>query len=185
VTSKHRTFVYMTLFVLLLLSPARAQAPRESVREVMTFTGTIDRIDRFSRALTIRTDNSLTQTVYVEPSVKLFDQLKSGDKVRVRVQESVIVALRPGAKPTEVTDTTEEARRQTAPGQPDVLQQLKAIVTIESIDISKQLVVYTAGDNRRVARAVADARLLQGLKRGDVIEITYTRDRAVEVERQR
>jgi Cu/Ag efflux protein CusF len=137
-----------------------------------------------SRTLTLRVADGETQTVYVAPEVKLFDELKTGDKVTVRVLESVIMAARPDLKPNVPVDTTAAAKKSGAAGG-DVLQQLKAVVTIDSIDLRTQTVTYKGGNNQRVVRAVDDARLLDGLKAGDVIEITYTRQRAIEVERRR
>ena len=64
-----------------------------------------------------------------------------------------------------------------------MLRQLKATVRIDSVDRRQNVVVYTTGLNLRVTRAVADPRLLDGLKAGDVVEVTYTRERAVDVQR--
>jgi Cu/Ag efflux protein CusF len=175
----------MILPACLLMMPVQAQEPRTTVREVATLAGSVDRVDRFSRALTLRLGDGVTQTVYVAPDLKLFDELKTGDKVTVRVVESVIVAVRPDLKPNVVADTTAEAKKSGAAGRGEVLQQLKAVVTIESLDLRTQMVTYKTSDNRRVVRAVADAHLLEGLKPGDVIEITYTRERAIELERRR
>jgi hypothetical protein len=80
-------------------------------------------------------------------------------------------------------DTTAEARK-ASEGGTDVQQQLKATVTIETVDIPAQVVVYIAGDNRRVMRTVVDPHLLDGLKKGDVVELTYTRERAIELEKR-
>ena len=167
-----------------LATGAGAQEPRTSVREVATVTGTAELIDRFARLLTLRTDQNVTQTVVVAPDIKLFDQLKTGDRVTVRVVEEVIVAVRPGLKPGIPVDTTAEARAAKPSGDTQVQQQLKAVVTIEAIDPRLQTVIYQTGDNRRVIRQVADPRLLDGLKPGDVIEITYTRQRAIELQRR-
>jgi Cu/Ag efflux protein CusF len=185
------TFTIKAAFIMLLSGwfltiPVGAQEPRTSVREVATLAGIVDRTERTSRALTLRVANGVKETVYVAPDVKVFDELKIGDQVTVRVVESVIVAVRPDLKPTVPVDTTAAAKKQSgADGQGDVLQQLKAVVTIESVDLRTQTVTYMGGNNLRVVRAVADAGLLQGLKRGDVIEITYTRARAIEVQRKR
>jgi hypothetical protein len=81
-------------------------------------------------------------------------------------------------------DTTAAAKKAPEAAQGDVLQQLKAVVTIESVDLPMQVIVYKGGDNRRVQRQVRDPRLLDGLKAGDVIEITYTRERAIALQRQ-
>jgi Cu/Ag efflux protein CusF len=167
----------------LVLRPA-AQEPKSSVREVANITGTVERIDRFTRLLTLRMEQNVTQTVSVAPDIKLFDQLKTGDRVTVRVVEEVIVAVRPGLKPTIPIDTTAEARAATPQGDTQVQQQLKAVVTVERIDPRMQTVIYQTGDNRRIIRQVADPQLLEGLKPGDVIEITYTRQRAIELQRR-
>jgi hypothetical protein len=170
----------LTLMVSLraLTAPALAQEPKTVTREVVLGSARVDRIDRFSRSLTLRTKEGLVQTVYVEPELKVFDEVRSGDTVTVRVVESVVVDVRPNARPTVVTDTTDAAKKE-AGGTADVLQQLKATVTVESIDAANQVIVYTMADRRQAMRQVADARLLKGLKQGDVIEVTYTRERAI------
>jgi hypothetical protein len=183
--SRLEAVLVLLLFLLLRTVPGRAQDPKTSIRQFVTLAGTVDRVDRFSRTLTLRSDHDQTQTVYVAPEVKIFDELKTGDKVTVRLIESVIVAVRSDVKPGMLTDTTEAANKTSATGQGEVLQQLKAVVTIEHVDLSTRMVTYKTADNRRLARAVLDAHLLDGLKPGDVIEITYTRERAIGLERQR
>jgi len=172
------------LVILWLLSPTgpgRAQAPNTVTRE-STLTATVDRIERFSRVVTVRSEGNVIQSVYVDPKVTAFDELEVGDVVTVHYIESVIVEVRPDAKPTEVRDSTEEARKA---GNEHVVQQLKAVVTVESVDSQGLFVTYRTHDNRRVVRAVTDKRLLEGVRPGDRIEVTLTRDRAVSIERGR
>jgi len=47
------------------------------------------------------------------------------------------------------------------------------------------VIVYKTADNQHVTRAVVDPHLLDGVKAGDVLEITYTRERAVDLQRAR
>ena len=164
---------------------AQPQQPNTSVRETVTVSGTVERTDRSTRTLTLRTSPNTTQLVTVAPDVKLFDELQSGDKITVRLVESVIAEVRPGAKPSVPVDTTAKATPQDPSQRNEVLQQLKAAVTVESVDRNRNLIVYKTVDNRRVVRAVIDPRLLDGLKPGDVVEITYTRERAVDLQRAR
>ena len=170
--------------VLLTAASAGAQEPRASVRDIGAVTGRVERVDITSRSLTFRTADGISHAVYVGPELAVFRELKAGDNVLVRIVESVIVEARPGAKPTALMDTTAAAKKAPEAAQGDVLQQLKAVVTIESVDLPTQMVVYKGGDNRRVQRQVGDPRLLDGLKAGDVIEITYTRERAIALQRQ-
>jgi hypothetical protein len=165
--------------------PVQAQEPKSAVRESVSVSGTVERIERSTRTLTLRTSPNTTQPVTVEPGVKLFDELKTGDRITVRLIEAVIVAVRPGTKPSLPVDTTATATSRDPSGTSEVLEQVKAAVTIESVDRGLSAVVYRTVDHRRVARIVAEPRLLEGLKPGDVVEITYTRERAVDVQRAR
>jgi len=61
------------------------------------------------------------------------------------------------------------------------MQHLKTVVKIDSVDMATQIITYKTGDNRIVTRQVVDRHLLEGLKRGDTVEITYTRERAMAI----
>jgi len=167
--------------VAMLLWPvgeALAQAPNVVTTET-TVKATVDRIERGIRVVTLRQEGNVLQSVYVDPKVKAFDALKVGDAVTVRYVESVIVQVRPGAGLSDLRDTTEEARKA---GRPDVVEQTKVTVTIEEIDSQGLAVTYRTQDNRKMLRRVNDKRLLEGLRRGDRVEVTMTRERAVSIE---
>jgi Cu/Ag efflux protein CusF len=170
--------------VLLTAASAGVQEPRSSASEVLAVTGRVERVDGFSRSVTIKTGDGAAHTVYVGPELAIFRELKVGDHVLVRIVESIIIEARPGAKTTSLVDTTAAAKKAPEAAQGDVLQQIKAVVTIESVDLPMQMVVYKGADNRQVQRQVRDPRLLDGLHAGDVVEITYTRERAIALERQ-
>ncbi len=169
----------------LLAMPTQSQEPKSTTREFVTVAGTVERIDRASRTLTLRTSPNTTQNIDVASELKLLDELKTGDRITVRLSESVIVAVRPGAKPSVAVDTTASATPRDPSGQNQVLEQLKAAVTVETVDRPAHMIVYKTADSRKVIRTVADPRLLDGLKAGDVIEITYTRERAIDLQRAR
>ena len=168
-----------------LAMSGNSQQSKPTTREFVTVSGTVERVDRSTRTLTLRTASDTTQAIVVAPDVKVFDELKTGDKIAVRLSESIIVAVRPGAKPSLPVNTTPSASSSDPSGKSEVLYQVKATVTIESVDRSQNLVVYKTADNLRLTRVVGEPRLLEGLKAGDVVEITYTRERAVDVQRAR
>jgi Cu/Ag efflux protein CusF len=161
---------------------ASGQAPNAVVTRESTALGTVDRIDRPSRIVTFRRDGNMLQHIYVDPAVAEFDDLKIGDVVTVRYVESVIVQVRPTAKPSAERDTTEEARKA---GGDEVISQAKAVVTIERIDPQGMSVAYRTQDGLQAVRAVSDKALLAGLKPGDRVEVTATRERAVEIRRKK
>ncbi len=161
-------------------APAPAQAPNVVARE-WTVTVSVERIERSQRVVTFRRDGSL-QDVYVDPKVAVFDDLMVGDVVTIRYVESEIVHVRPGAQPSEARDTTEEARK--ADGS-KVIAQTKAVVTIDKIDPATSLVTYRTAYGQQAVRLVTDKRLLEGVKPGDQVEVTLTRERAIDIQRKK
>jgi hypothetical protein len=167
--------------VLTTAAVSARQAPNVATRE-STMKARVESVERSARLLTLRDDVNTTQSIYVDPSVKAFDQLRPGDMVTVRYVESVVVQVRRDAKPREARDTTEEARKA---GKTDVYHQANVVVTVESIDTQGQTLTYRTHDNRKAAHVVFDKKLLEGLRPGDKIEITLTRERAISVQSAR
>jgi hypothetical protein len=160
---------------------ATAQAPNVVTRE-STMTAKVERIERSIRVVTLRTDDNVRQQVYVDPSIAEFNDLKVGDVVTVRYAESVVVQVRNRAKPSDVTDTTEDARKK---GNPQVVQQLTTVVTVEDVDSQGLSITYRTEDGRKMTYAVIDKKLVAGLHRGDKIQVTLTRERAIAINRDR
>jgi hypothetical protein len=53
----------------------------------------------------------------------MFDELRTGDRITVRLSESVIVAVRPGAKPSLPVETTADAASRDASATREVLRR--------------------------------------------------------------
>lgn len=159
----------------------RAQAPNVVTRESVV-TATVDRIERATRVLTVRSAQNVLQTVYVDPALQAFDDLQVGDVVTVRYVESVVVQVRPNATLADPRDTTAEAKKA---GKDDVVEQQRTVVTVDSIDPQGQAMTYRTATGQKVMRVVHDKSLLRGLHPGDRIEVTLTRERAISVEKRR
>ena len=167
-----------------LAAAQSSQLPGASVRESVV-TARLDRVDTWARTVTFKSPDGLVQVVHVPPELSIFDELRAGDLVKVRFRESYIVEVKPGAKLETVTDTTAAARAQRSDPNDQVQQQLTMTVRIDSIEPANGTVVYVTSDNRKVMRTVLDRRLLEGVQPGDVVSITFTRERAVSVEHAR
>jgi hypothetical protein len=163
------------------LSPPPARAQENVVTREDSITATVDRIEKGPRLVTLKTRENVIHTVHVESGLKIFDDLKVGDTVTVRYTESTIVALKPQAKLSPPRDTADEARRA---GQGDVVSQQKAVVTIESFDSQRLFVTFRWENGSRMVRPVQDGRLLEGVKVGDRVEVTMTRERAISITRR-
>jgi hypothetical protein len=170
----------LALFTIAALRGAAAPpgGQNTSTKEV-TVRATVDRIQKSERVVTFRAEGNLFQNIYFDPSVKGFDDLKVGDVVTVRYQQSIVVKVNRNAKPSTARDTTAEAQK----ADPTVMQQVTAVVTVESVDISGHQITYRTADDRKMMQGVEDTKLLEGLRSGDRIEVTLTRAKAVSIEK--
>ena len=162
---------------------AAPQEPRAASQQVFAVSGVVDDVDRAGRMITIKSAGTVQAPIYVGPDLPVFDQLNRGDVVTVRFYDSYIVDVTPGARMTPPTNTTDEAQRTLDRADASVIQQTKLTVTVDAIDIANRVVTYHGFDNRRVMRQVQQPALIEGLKVGDVVTITYTRARAAAIEK--
>ena len=169
--------------VALLVLLALAQEPAGVTRQAFEVSGKVDRVNRGARTITILSGGVASAPIYAGPDLAIFDGLNTGDFVVVRYYDSYIVELTPGKRLTspEFATGTELDELKTDDGR--VLQRTRLTVTIDAIDVPKASVTYHGADNRRVFRVVQDRKLLEGLKVGDVVTITYTRAQAVSIDR--
>src|SRR5262245_25119765 len=131
--------VAAVLFV--FVRSAVAQPPNQSLH-VSTVAVTVETLDPVQRWLVGRTDDGRHMTVVVDPSVSQFDNLRKGDRAVISFIEAVVVKLVPGAKLTNLTDTTATAQAKVVDPLARVQLQLTAVVTIDAVDRTAQTVLY-------------------------------------------
>ena len=167
----------------LLVLLALAQEPASVTTQVFEVSGQVGRVDRSTRTITVLSAGTASAPIYAGPDLAIFDGLKTGDLVVVRYYDSYIVALTPGKKmgPPKILAGAELDALKTDDAR--VLQATRLTVTIDAIDVPAGSVTYHGSDNRRVFRVVQDRKLLDGLKVGDVVTITYARAQAVSIGR--
>jgi hypothetical protein len=169
-----------TLLLVVLVS--QTSVVTQPINEIV---GTVDQIDRSARLVNILSADGLLTAIYAGPDLPAFDQLQRGDRVAIGFYDSYIVEVTPRARMKPVEDTTAEAQKQLDKPETAILQQLRLVVTIDEIDRRNNTVTYHDVSNRRVLRGVQNPKLLDELKPGDVVTITYTRARAARIEKQR
>jgi hypothetical protein len=171
------------MWAALLVLLALAQEPASVTTKVFEVSGKVDRVNRSARTITVLSAGGASGPIYAGPDLAIFDGLKTGDFVVVRYYDSYIVELTPGKRigPPETVAGTELEGLKTDDAR--VLQRTRLTVTIDAIDLPAGSVTYHGSDNRRVFRVVQDRKLLDGLKAGGVVTITYTRAQAVSIGR--
>jgi NADPH-dependent 2,4-dienoyl-CoA reductase/sulfur reductase-like enzyme len=168
---------------IILLSLLLSQQPNRVAQQVLELRGEVNRIDRAGRTITIRSAGVVQEPIYAGPDLAIFDQLQSGDTVIVRFYDAYVAEVTPGARMAPPQNTTEDARKALDRDDARVMQQTKIVVTVDAIDTAGNMVTYHGFDNRRVLRQVQRAELLQGIKVGDVVTLTFTRAQAVTIEK--
>jgi hypothetical protein len=163
---------------------AVAFQPSGVTQQILEIAGIVDGVDRAGRLVTVRSADGLMTPIYAGPDLPAFDQLERGDRVTIRFYDSYIVEATPGARMKPVEDTTADAQKKFDTVDTSVLQQLRLVVTIDQIDRRNNTVTYHDVTNRRVLRGVQQPKLLDGLKPGDIVTITYTRARAASIEKR-
>jgi hypothetical protein len=162
------------------------QQPPGVAQQVFEVIGQVEQIDRTGRLVTITAAPGVAQApIWVGPDLPIFDQIERGDLVVVRYYDAYVVQVTPGAKMGPLQDTTATAKGAVKRPDADVVQQVRLVVTIDAIDRATQSVTYHGADNRRVFRVVQYPQLLDGVKVGDVVTLTYTRARAVSIEKKK
>lgn len=150
-------------------------------------TATVTAIDSAARAVTIQGDRGPV-TIQVGPDVKNFSNLKVGDRVNISYYQGIAAQLVKGGK--TVSDPAVSTFRQgNSPGPgmtPSGVVGASATVTakIQDVNLPTNTVAFTGSDGTTHIVQVKTPEMqsfIRGLKRGDVVQVTFTDSVAVEV----
>lgn len=163
--------------------PAQPKAITKS-GETVVATATIQAIDSTNRIITIREEDGTEDSIYVPQAVKRFSELKVGDKIKARYYESYVFQVR---KPGEAANKAVDSAAKVTPGAganpaATVSRQASATVEVLAVDMSVPSIAVRTADGRKITRKIEDKKVLEGVKVGDRIDITYTEAALVEVE---
>jgi Cu/Ag efflux protein CusF len=160
------------------VSMADQPAPQTASAEVVTRSGTIQKIDKDNRVVTVKGDAGNLVDVKVGPNVAL-DKLKVGQRVNAAYYAEVAVALhKPGEQAPKMTQTVTERGGITA-------QQTTVTAKVIAVDLAANKVVLRGPQGADHEVNVQDPDLqaqLGKIKAGDNVDVTYTQAVAVSVE---
>ena len=160
-----------------LVLPSWAQV-KELPKQTITVAGTIETIDQSKRAMNIKTADGKFVAVNVPESVKRFDQLKVGDKIKATYNNYVIVRLKPaGEAAVDTADTSTTMGKSS--GSKAMVRTMTA--TIDSIDKSASSITFVGPNEWKYSRRVVDPTVFDQVKVGDKVDITWNTDLTVSV----
>jgi Cu/Ag efflux protein CusF len=178
-----KAFIGVTGWIALSVVAAGAQQPYVKNLESMTVSATVEAIDKTDRVVTLKTSDGRSVTMDVGESVKRFDALKVGDKVKGTYYENVVLVIeQPGMPPVTFDDNLALTP---GPGNKPggtLARQVKAAGTIEEVQRDTGSVTVRGDRGRVMSFRVRDDKLLGRLKKGDRIDVTYTAALLINVE---
>jgi Cu/Ag efflux protein CusF len=163
-----------------------AGQPTAMAGQLITATAKVDKVDLDKREVTLKDQDNKPFTINVPDSVSRLDNVKAGDRVRVRFYESVAVSLgKPGSMtPGQEKKTTTTERTPGAMPGGTVTQQVTTTAKITKIDTSQDELTIEGPEGKANTIKVDDPSVksaLSHLKVGDKIKTTYTQAMATQV----
>ena len=169
------------LLVLALSMPSWAQT-RTLPTQTVTLSGTVETIDHDKRVVNIKTPDGKFETIDVPPEAKRFDELKVGDKVSITYNNTVSARLKPpGEAPVNTATGSTTAGQGERPGG-TASQERVMTAAITDIDKSAQSITFTGPNGWKYSRRVADPAVLDKVKVGDQVDITWDTNVTVAVQ---
>jgi Cu/Ag efflux protein CusF len=170
----------------------KAPAPAEkgpvrgkSAASVTKIRGTVAGVDKDAGTVTLKGPKGRTVTIEVKDKSKL-DQIKVGDPVVAAYMEAVawrVVKAGSGAAPGV---STQETRVTSKPGETPagaVGREVTATVTITAIDRKNHTVTVKGPQGGTETIKAKEPKNLEGLKVGDMVEISYSQALAVSLDK--
>jgi hypothetical protein len=145
-------------------------------------------IDPGLRLVTLRREDGSLFQVRAGNEVRNFDQIATGDHLRVRFLETLAVSRRPEGESAKGAEGALAVGRAEAGAKPAgaVGRALSVRVKIESIDRERSIVVLSLASGELVSHRVATKEgreFLTGVKIGDTVQIDYTEALALSIEK--
>ena len=161
--------------------PSAAQT-RTLPTQTITISGIVETIDKDKRAVNIKTADGKFVAVDVPESVKGFDQLKIGDKVSATYNNTVSARLKqPGEADVNAGGTASTMGQEARPGGTAVgVRTMTA--TITDVDKNASSITFTGPNGWKYSRRVVEPDILDKVKVGDKVDITWNTDVTVAVQ---
>lgn len=150
--------------------------------DTISAVATIQAIDAAKRLVTIKDEDGVEDTIYVDPELKRFNELKVGDKIKVEYRESIVMQLRKPGDPVKAASdkTSLTAGTGKTPGG-TLAREATTTVTVVSVDEAAASLTVKTAEGRTITRKVEDRKNLTRVKAGDRIDITLTQAAMVDV----
>jgi hypothetical protein len=153
--------------------------------DTVTAEAKVVAINQKTRMVTLQGADGEKRTIHVGPEVKNLPQVHKGDMVTIAYQRAIAATLKkkgstkPGASAGEELYTAKPGEMPAAVG----AQEIQITATITDINRTAQEVTLKGPKGRSAVVAVKDPSVFDKIKKGDLVEITYTEALAIAVDK--
>ena len=172
------TMLGTVALVLIAAVPGWAQV-RGLPTQTTTIAGTIETIDTNKRAVNIKTADGKFVAVNVPDTVKRFNDLKVGNKVKATYNNNVMVRPKAASESPVDSATSEYSDAQ---GSRTQVQVRTMTATIAGIDRAASSISFEGPNGWTYSRRVVDPTVFEQVKVGDKVDITWNTDLTIAVE---
>jgi Cu/Ag efflux protein CusF len=165
-------------------SKASPAAQGKGVAEIVRVTATVESIDQATRTVTLKDSKGKLFAFVAGDDVRNLAQVSKGDVVTLDYAAALAVRLAKSASKVRERTVTEGVKRAEVGQMPGgmAVREVKVVASVEAIDAKKQMVTLR-GPEHTVSMKVQDPAMLQGVKKGDMVEAVYTEAVAIKVEK--
>jgi hypothetical protein len=153
---------------------------------VMSLTAVVTAVDRTARTLTLQDEAGNTRTIRMSDAVENFDQIETGDQVKVSFYESFVAYVTPPREempPEAKTGVVGVAAPEGKPGLV-TLGTHQLTTTVEAIDVANRMVTLKGPKGNVVTLPVKDdVKNLDNVNVGDQVTFQVTEAMAIDVEK--
>ena len=142
-------------------------------------------IEKATRTLTLKGPKGEVVDLVASDEVKNFDQIKLGDRVLARYAEALTLELKkPGTAASDAVTVREDAARAKPGERPAVAgaRQVSALVKVIAVDPKASTIRVKGPKGNETTLNVQNPDQFKVVKKGDLIEVTYTEALALSVE---
>jgi hypothetical protein len=160
-----------------------AGKPKVQETAVVTLRGTVEAIDKEKQTVTLKGPKR-SLTLQVRDPKKL-DAIKVGDPVVGKYYEALAIEVKKAGTATPGV-TTQQATQTSKAGETPagaVGQQVTLTATIVAIDKAAHTVTIKGPEGNTETVKARDPKNLEGVKAGDLVELTYTRALAIALDK--
>ena len=145
---------------------------------------TVEAVDPATRTVKLKLKDGTMRSFVASEEVRNFDQIKPGDKLKVRYAEAFTIELKKDGK-AAVGRTETGSLKRAAPGQKPggvAEREVQATGDVVKVDAAAKKVSVKNAQGEIIELPVQDPEQLKLIKKGDQVQVTYRQALAIALE---